>query len=181
MVRKKGSQCVKFLAENWTWAIVVCTRVWATAHKTRTLTNTSASGCRACCSQLTKTVSWKHRDHLLETQRPSAGNTETICWKYRNHLLKTQKPPAENTETTCWKYRNHLPLAASFQLVGKALNPNWWLGRLSMVFRLFPSLSARLSFACRHLVSYSFDVVCCSFKNKPDKMVSNQTKSKRLS
>ena len=29
-------------------------------------------------------------------------------------------------------------------------------------------------------VFYSFDVVCCSFKNKPDKMVSNQTKSKRL-
>ncbi|EFC68232.1 hypothetical protein HMPREF0670_01403 [Prevotella sp. oral taxon 317 str. F0108] len=44
MVRKKGSQCVKILAENWTMAIVVRTRVWAMAHKTRTLTNTSASG-----------------------------------------------------------------------------------------------------------------------------------------
>ena len=115
LVRKKGSQCVKFLAENWTRAIVARTRAWATAHKTRTLTNTSASGCRACCSRLTKTASWK----------------------YRNHLLKIQKPPAENTETICWKHRNHLPLAASFQLVGKALNPNWWLGRLSIISGCF--------------------------------------------
>ena len=111
LVRKKGSQCVKILAENWTRTIVVRTRVWANAHKTRTLTNTSASGCRACCSRLTKTASWKHRNHLLEIQKPSAGNTEIICWKHRNHL----------------------PLAASFQLVGKALNPNRWLYRLSVI------------------------------------------------
>ena len=115
LVRKKGSQCVKFLAENWIRAIVARTRAWATAHKTRTLTNTSASGCRACCSRLTKTASWKYRNHLLKIQKPSAGNTETVCWKLRNHL----------------------PLAASFQLVGKALNPNWWLGRLSIISGCF--------------------------------------------
>ena len=114
-MRKKGSQCVKFLAENWTWAIVVRTRVWAMAHKTRTPTNTSANGCRACCSRLTKTVSWKHRNHLLETQKPSAGNTETICWRHRNHL----------------------PLAACFQLVRKALNHNRRLGRLSIISGCF--------------------------------------------
>ena len=114
-MRKKGSQFVKILAENWTRTIVVRTRVWANAHKTRTLTNTSASGCRACCSRLTKTVSWKHRNHLLEIQKPSAGNTEIICWKHRNHL----------------------PLAASFQLVGKALNPNRWLYRLSVILGCF--------------------------------------------
>ena len=115
LVRKKGSQCVKFLAENWTRAIVARTRAWATAHKTRTLTNTSASGCRACCSRLTKTASWKYRNHLLKIQKPSAGNSETICWKCRNHL----------------------PLAASFQLVGKALNPNRWLYRLSVILGCF--------------------------------------------
>ena len=158
-MRKKGSQCVKFLAENWTIAIVVRTRVWANAHKTRTLTNTSASGCRACCSRLTKTASWKHRNHLLEIQKssagetetncwkhrnclleirkPSAGNTETICWKHRNHLLEKWKSSAGNTETICWKYRNHPPLAASIQLVGKALNPNRWLNRLSVILGCF--------------------------------------------
>ena len=115
MVRKKGSLCVKILAGNWTRTIVVRTRVWANAHKTRTLTNTSASGCRACCSRLTKTASWKHRNHLLEIQKPSAGKMEIICWKHRNHL----------------------PLAASFQLVGKALNPNRWLYRLSVILGCF--------------------------------------------
>ena len=115
LVRKKGSLCVKILAENWTIVIVVRTRVWANAHKTRTLTNTSASGCRACCSRLTKTASWKYRNYLLKIQKPSAGNTETICWKLRNHL----------------------PLAACFQLVGKALNPNWWFGRLSIISGCF--------------------------------------------
>ena len=118
LVRKKGSQCVKILTENWTRTIVVRTRVWANAHKTRTLTNTSASGCRACCSRLTKTASWKHRNHLLEIQKSSAGNTETICWKYRNHP----------------------PLAASIQLVGKALNPNRWLYRLSVILGCFHRL-----------------------------------------
>ena len=115
LVRKKGSQCVKFLAENWTRTIVVRTRVWAIAHKTRTLTNTSASGCRACCSGLTKTTSWKHR----------------------NYLLKIHGPSAENAETICRKQRNHLPLAASFQLVGKALNHNRRLGRLSIISGCF--------------------------------------------
>ena len=136
-MRKKGSQCVKILTENWIITIVARTRVWATAHKTRTLTNTSASGCRACCSRLTKTASWKRRNHLLEIHRPSAENAETICWKYRNHLLEIQKPSAENTEIICWKCRNHLPLAASFQLVGKALNPNRWLDRLSVILGCF--------------------------------------------
>ena len=139
-----------------------CVRcVWATAHKTRTLTNTSASGCRACCSRLTKTASWKRRNHLLEIQKPPAGNTETICWKHRNHLLKTQKLSAENTEISYWKHRNHLPLAASFQVVGKALNPNWWFGRLSiisgcfhrflLVFRLLVGILCVLFFLCSPL------------------------------
>ena len=136
-MRKKGSLCVKILAGNWTRTIVVRTRVWANAHKTRTLTNTSASGCRACCSRLTKTASWKHRNHLLETPKSSAGKMEIICWKYRNHLLEIQKPSAGNTEIICWKHRNHLPLAASFQLVGKALNPNRWLYRLSVILGCF--------------------------------------------
>ena len=114
-MRKKGSQCVKILTENWTRVIVVRTRVWATAHKTRTLTNTTASGCRAYCSRLTKTASWK----------------------YRRHLLKIQKPSAENTETICWRHRNHLPLAACFQLVRKALNHNRRLGRLSIISGCF--------------------------------------------
>ena len=182
-MRKKGSLCVKILAENWTRAIVARTRAWATAHKTRTLTNTSASGCRACCSRLTKTASWKHRNHLLKKEKPSAGNTEIICWKYRNHLLEIQKPSAENTETICWKNgnhlleiqkpsagnteiicwkcRNHLPLAACFQLVGKALNPNWWFGCLSiisgcfhrflLVFRLLVGILCVLFFLCSPL------------------------------
>ena len=138
-MRKKGSQCVKILAENWTRTIVVRTRVWAMAHKTRTLTNTSANGCRACCSRLTKTASWKYRNHLLKIQKPSAGNSETICWKCRNHL----------------------PLAACFQLVGKALNPNWWFGRLSiisgcfhrflLVFRLLVGILCVLFFLCSPL------------------------------
>ena len=108
LVRKKGSQCVKILAENWTRTIVVRTRVWANAHKTRTLTNTSASGCRACCSRLTKTASWKHRNHLLEIQKPSAGKMEIICWKHRDHLLEIPKSSAGKMEIICWKHRNNL-------------------------------------------------------------------------
>ena len=108
LVRKKGSQCVKFLAENWTRAIVARTRAWATAHKTRTLTNTSASGCRACCSRLTKTASWKYRNHLLKIQKPSAGKMEIICWKHRDHLLEIPKSSAGKMEIICWKHRNNL-------------------------------------------------------------------------
>ena len=137
MVRKKGSQCVKFLTENWTRVIVVRTRVWAMAHKTRTPTNTSANGCRACCSRLTKTVSWKHRNHLLETQKPSAGNTETICWKYRNHLLKTQKSSA---------------ISSLFSTCRESVKPQLVVRPLINYFRSFPSLSARLPFACWYLV-----------------------------
>ena len=85
----------------------------------------------------TEIICWKNGNHLLETPKQSAGNTETICWKHRNHLLETPKPSAGNTEIICWKYRNHLPLAASFQLGGKALNPNWWLGRLSIISGCF--------------------------------------------
>ena len=158
-MRKKGSLCVKFLAENWTRLVVVRTRVWITAHKTRTLANTSASGCRACCSQLTKTASWKYRNHLLKIHRPSAENAETICWKYRNHLLKIQKPSAENAETICWKYRNHLlktqkPSAISslFSTCRESVKSQLVVRPLINYFRLFPSLSARLPFACRHLV-----------------------------
>ena len=136
-MRKKGSQCVKFLAENWTRTIVVRTRVWANAHKTRTLTNTSASGCRACCSQLTKTASWKYRNHLLKIHRPSAENAETICWKYRNHLLKTQKPSA---------------ISSLFSTCRESVKSQLVVRPLINYFRLFPSLSARLPFACRHLV-----------------------------
>jgi hypothetical protein len=55
----------------------------------------------------------------------------------KDGIMEIQRPPAENTETTCWKYRNHLPLAACFQLVGKGLNPNWWLGRLSIISGCF--------------------------------------------
>ena len=137
LVRKKGSLCVKFLAENWTWAIVVRTRVWAMAHKTRTLTNTTASGCRACCSRLTKTASWKYRSHLLKIQKPSAENTETICWKYKKHLLKIQKPSA---------------ISSLFSTCKESIKPQSEVRPLINYFRLFPSLSARLSFACRHLV-----------------------------
>ena len=137
LVRKKGSQCVKILTENWTRLIVVRTRVWITAHKTRTLTNTSASGCRACCSRLTKTTSWKYRNHLLKIQKPSAGNTETICWKCRNHLLETQKSSAIGSQFSTCRER------VKSQLVVRPL---------INYFRLFPSLSARLPFACRHLV-----------------------------
>ena len=137
LVRKKGSQCVKFLAENWTRAIVARTRAWATAHKTRTLTNTSASGCRACCSRLTKTASWKYRNHLLKIHRPSAENAETICWKYRNHLLKIQKPSA---------------ICSQFSTCRERVKSQLVVRPLINYFRLFPSLSARLPFACRHLV-----------------------------
>ena len=140
-MRKKGSQCVKFLAENWTWAIVVRTRVWATAHKTRTLTNTTASGCRACCSRLTKTTSWKHRNHLLKMQKPSAGNTEAICWKYRNHLLETQKPSA---------------ISSLFSTCRESVKSQLVVRPLINYFRLFPSLSARLPLACPHLVCLLF-------------------------
>ena len=136
-MRKKGSQCVKFLAENWTRAIVARTRAWATAHKTRTLTNTSASGCRACCSRLTKTASWKYRNHLLKIHRPSAENAETICWKYRNHLLKIQKPSA---------------ICSQFSTCRERVKSQLVVRPLINYFRLFPSLSARLPFACRHLV-----------------------------
>ena len=136
-MRKKGSLCVKFLAENWTRLVVVRTRVWITAHKTRTLTNTSASGCRACCSQLTKTASWKYRNHLLKIHRPSAENAETICWKYRNHLLKTQKPSA---------------ISSLFSTCRESVKSQLVVRPLINYFRLFPSLSARLPFACRHLV-----------------------------
>ena len=137
LVRKKGSQCVKILTENWTRTIVARTRVWATAHKTRTLTNTSASGCRACCSRLTKTASWKRRNHLLEIQKPSAGNTETTCWKYRNHLLEIQKPSA---------------ICSQFSTCRERVKSQLVVWPLINYFRLFPSLSARLPFACRHLV-----------------------------
>ena len=137
LVRKKGSQCVKILAENWTRTIVVRTRVWANAHKTRTLTNTSASGCRACCSRLTKTASWKYRNHLLKIHRPSAENAETICWKYRNHLLKIQKPSA---------------ICSQFSTCRERVKSQLVVRPLINYFRLFPSLSARLPFACRHLV-----------------------------
>ena len=139
LVRKKGSLCVKFLAENWTRLVVVRTRVWITAHKTRTLTNTSASGCRACCSQLTKTASWKYRNHLLKIHRPSAENAETICWKYRNHLLKTQKPSA---------------ISSLFSTCRESVKSQLVVRPLINYFRLFPSLSARLPFACRHLVCH---------------------------
>ena len=43
------------------------TRTWATARKTRTLTPARASGCRACCSRLTETTSWKRRSNLPST------------------------------------------------------------------------------------------------------------------
>ena len=39
------------------------TRAWATARKARTLTTTSASGCRACSSWPTGTKLWKRRSH----------------------------------------------------------------------------------------------------------------------
>ena len=113
--RKKGSQCVKFLTENWTRVIVVRTRVWAMAHKTRTPTNTSANGCRACCSRLTKTVSWKHRNHLLETQKPSA-------------------------------------ISSLFSTCRESVKPQLVVRPLINYFRSFPSLSARLPFACWYLV-----------------------------
>ena len=112
----KRAVCVlKFLPKTGQERLWCVRCVWAMAHKTRTLTNTSASGYRACCSRLTKTTSWKHRNHLLKIHRPSAENTETICRKQRNHL----------------------PLAASFQLVGKALNHNRRLGRLSIISGCF--------------------------------------------
>ena len=40
------------------------TRAWAMARKARTLTNGSASGCRACCSQTAETTSWKSRSKM---------------------------------------------------------------------------------------------------------------------
>ena len=45
------------------------TRAWATAQKTRTLTTTCASVCRACCSRPTETTSWKRRNNLPLTAR----------------------------------------------------------------------------------------------------------------
>ncbi|MFC2490717.1 MAG: hypothetical protein ACFNVK_11670 [Prevotella sp.] len=51
--------------------------------------------------------------------------------------MEIQKPSAGKMEIICWKYRNHLPLAACFQLVGKALNPNRWLNRLSVILGCF--------------------------------------------
>ena len=40
------------------------TRTWATARKTRRQPPARASGCRACCSRLTETTSWKRRSNL---------------------------------------------------------------------------------------------------------------------
>ena len=64
-------------------------------------------------------------------------NTETICWKYRNHLLEMQKSSAISSQFSTCRER------VKSQLVVRPL---------INYFRLFPSLSARLPFACRHLV-----------------------------
>ncbi|EFC68231.1 hypothetical protein HMPREF0670_01402 [Prevotella sp. oral taxon 317 str. F0108] len=42
-----------------------------------------------------------NEDSIMETPKPSAGNTEIICWKHRNHLLETPKSSAGNTGTIC--------------------------------------------------------------------------------
>ena len=55
---------LKFLLKTRQKVAVSHTRAWATAQKTRTLTGVSATVCRVCCSQPTKTASCKRRNNL---------------------------------------------------------------------------------------------------------------------
>ena len=60
-------------------------------------------------------------------------------------------------------------------------NPNRSLDRLPIIFSLFPSLPAHLSFACRHLACLILSAQpATSFKNKADKILNNTQNLQRL-
>ena len=87
LVGKKGTHNVKIYAENQTKTILLHTRAWATAQKTPSLTTASTSGCKACCSWPTKTVSCKRRSNLPVTASFLACK-ECVEWLPSDYLLR---------------------------------------------------------------------------------------------
>ena len=69
------------------------------------------------------------------------------------HLHKRTTPSNKNIYATSvpWKKRWKPPRIKHKSRVPDTLNPNRSLDRLPIYFRLFPSRSVHLSFACRHL------------------------------
>ena len=67
--------------------VLLHTRAWATAQKTPSLTTASTSGCKACCSWPTKTVSCKRRSNLSLTASFLACK-ECFEWLPSGHFLR---------------------------------------------------------------------------------------------
>ena len=85
---KKGTHNVKIYTENQTKkTIPLHTRAWAMVQKTPSLTTASTSGCKACCSWPTKTVSCKRRSNLPLTASFLACK-ECFEWLPSGHFLR---------------------------------------------------------------------------------------------
>ena len=83
LVHGKGTQNVKFLAENYTKGDCAVYARMATARKTCTLATASANDYRECCSWTTRTASWKLRSNL-----PLTGGFQLVETALNNfHLI----------------------------------------------------------------------------------------------
>ena len=89
---KRALIVLNFLLKTRQNKLVVNTREWATARKTHTLAAASASGCRACCSQTTGTVSWEGRSNWPQTSgflpmEIALNNFRPITFLNHSHVL----------------------------------------------------------------------------------------------
>ena len=86
LVNEKGTYYVKFLTENQTKPIMPYTHMWVMPQKARTLTTSSAGGCRAGHARPTKSASCKGRGMLPSTagfqlvENTQNAFSPTPCW-----------------------------------------------------------------------------------------------------